>query len=641
VNYQVFYRITGWTYNSADLPITMKYPDNEIVTYTYDSRMLLDTVIGNSTYVSDTQYDSAGRLLTRTLGNGLTQTYNYYPWSQQGGRLQTLTTGTLQSLAYTYDSVGNVQTIADAKNSGQKQCFRYDALNRLTQATTYADSSLGCTTQLGAGNYNEMYGYDSAGNLQTKGDLALQYLNSSHVHAVTDASGNSYQYDANGNMTRRVIVSGTDQGTFDLYYNAENRLVEVKKNNSTMALFTYDGDGRRVKSVVNGETTLFAGGHYEVQNPGQQGQVITKSYFAGAQRVAIRKYTAPLRMNVEYMIGDHLGSTSVTTDSAGAKVSEIRYKPWGEIRSWWTDTALASLPSYSLTKQTFTGQRSYMDDPSTIATEGFGLMDYNARMYDPYLNRFTQPDSIVPLASQGTQAWDRYAYANNNPVRNVDPSGHRACDDYDEQGNCITDPLGRLLDYVYGTIVNDNGVVKKKYSSALGVMNMIVKEAAYIYGNDWEGFLSATSYVFLGVYDSSPYTMLLAHNAGSSDGFRGITFNSGAGDDGFNFDFQDDDNQVRHFWAAFATAASGGDGIIEAYKGNFYHDVVEDWMGHADTTVKDYTLSLVAIEIAADVSSGAIASPSDLPSVFNALIGTYSPGYPGSDLQWLFTTPYQ
>lgn len=41
-----------------------------------------------------------------------------------------------------------------------------------------------------------------------------------------------------------------------------------------------------------------------------------------------------------------------------------------------------------------------------------------------YLNRWIQPDSIVPEAVQGVQAWDRYAYANNNPVRYTDPSGH-------------------------------------------------------------------------------------------------------------------------------------------------------------------------------------------------------------------------
>jgi RHS repeat-associated protein len=66
-----------------------------------------------------------------------------------------------------------------------------------------------------------------------------------------------------------------------------------------------------------------------------------------------------------------------------------------------------------------------MDDPSTTGvTEGFGLMDYNARMYDPYLGRFTSADSIVPQAVQGVQAWDRYAYVNNNPVNHNDPTGH-------------------------------------------------------------------------------------------------------------------------------------------------------------------------------------------------------------------------
>jgi RHS repeat-associated protein len=65
-----------------------------------------------------------------------------------------------------------------------------------------------------------------------------------------------------------------------------------------------------------------------------------------------------------------------------------------------------------------------MDDPTTTgATEGFGLMFYNARWYDPYLNRFTQPDTIIPDLSN-SQAWDRYAYSLNNPVRYTDQSGH-------------------------------------------------------------------------------------------------------------------------------------------------------------------------------------------------------------------------
>jgi hypothetical protein len=80
-------------------------------------------------------------------------------------------------------------------------------------------------------------------------------------------------------------------------------------------------------------------------------------------------------MTVEYFLGDHLGSTSITTDNTGAKVSEMRYceaslwdKPCplrytpgvlrkGEVRSWWT-AELATMPAYKLPDYTFTGQFS-------------------------------------------------------------------------------------------------------------------------------------------------------------------------------------------------------------------------------------------------------------------------------------------
>jgi len=87
-----------------------------------------------------------------------------------------------------------------------------------------------------------------------------------------------------------------------------------------------------------------------------------------------------------------------------------------------------------------------MDDPSTTSvTEGFGLMFYNARWYDPALGRFAphslrswdrQADSIVPGA-ENPQAWDRYAYAYNNPLYYTDPSGHWICEDDD----CSRSPI--------------------------------------------------------------------------------------------------------------------------------------------------------------------------------------------------------
>ena len=95
------------------------------------------------------------------------------------------------------------------------------------------------------------------------------------------------------------------------------------------ASFTYDGDGNRVSQTINGVTTYFVGNYYELT-----GAQVTKYYYAGAQRVAMRKYIIPQPMTVEYFLGDHLGSTSLTTDSNGAKVSEMRY--------WWTTPILGN-----------------------------------------------------------------------------------------------------------------------------------------------------------------------------------------------------------------------------------------------------------------------------------------------------------
>jgi RHS repeat-associated protein len=239
---------------------------------------------------------------------------------------------------------------------------------------------------------------------------------------VTGAGGNSYGYDSNGNQITRMI--GAEP--FNLKYNAENQLVEVKKNSVVMATFVYDGDGRQVKATVNGVTTLYVGGHYEIK-----GNEISKYYFAGAARIAMRRYVIPQSMTLEYLLSDHLGSTSITTDAAGLKTSELRYKPWGEMRYSWIKPDLNTTPAYELTKYTFTGQRSEVDT--------FGLMFYNARWYDSATGRFAQADSIVP---GGVQGLDRYAAMANNPVRFTDPTGHR-CSPEDE---CDTPHGDKIVD---------------------------------------------------------------------------------------------------------------------------------------------------------------------------------------------------
>jgi RHS repeat-associated protein len=107
-----------------------------------------------------------------------------------------------------------------------------------------------------------------------------------------------------------------------------------------------------------------------------------------------------------YVHGDHLGSLNVLTNSQGAEVQRLTYRPFGETQS--------TQGSADFLQHRFTGQEL---DPET------GLYFYNARYYNPVLGRFISPDSIVPEPGN-PQSLNRYSYVGNNPVNRIDPSGH-------------------------------------------------------------------------------------------------------------------------------------------------------------------------------------------------------------------------
>ena len=133
---------------------------------------------------------------------------------------------------------------------------------------------------------------------------------------------------------------------------------------------------------------------------------------------------------LSYVHGDHLGSTSLTTNAAGQKVSEQRYKPGacperqrrGEVR-WSSGAGMPTDPSTDRITGplragfTFTSQRA----------GSYGTFFMSAREYLPSLGRFLSADSIVPGAGN-PQALNRYAYVFNSPLRYVDPSGHDPLD---------------------------------------------------------------------------------------------------------------------------------------------------------------------------------------------------------------------
>ena len=100
---------------------------------------------------------------------------------------------------------------------------------------------------------------------------------------------------------------------------------------------------------------------------------------------------------------------------SGTKLSELRYKPFGEIRY-----SSGSTP----TDKRFTSQEEQTD---------IGLYSFGARFFSPLLGRFISADTIVPRPS-APQSLNRYSYVENSPLNLVDPSGHCG---RDPQGNEI------------------------------------------------------------------------------------------------------------------------------------------------------------------------------------------------------------
>ena len=86
-----------------------------------------------------------------------------------------------------------------------------------------------------------------------------------------------------------------------------------------------------------------------------------------------------------YFVQDHLGSLAVISDNTGAVISggRLSYDAWGKRRN--TDGSDGT-PTVPVTTRGFTGHE---------ALDAIGLVNMNARLYDPAIGRFMTPDPIV------------------------------------------------------------------------------------------------------------------------------------------------------------------------------------------------------------------------------------------------------
>ena len=357
------------------------YPDGSQARYAYDSAGRLARVWDErGRTLAGYTHTAAGNLGTHVVGDNIatgTFTYNAREWVtgiDYPGRF---------TVTQQYDTTGNVtsqryrRAASEAFKAGR---YEYDRLHRLTNFN------------LEGRRQTRNYRYDRNGNLrhmQTNGSYTLYaYLDAATPNRVSIVYGGGLlirtAYNRNGWVTRMARNA--------LTYDYRGLLT-----GHGSAAYTMDPDRRRVKKTVGTAVTCYLRGADGTVLAEYAGQNLSARYvYAGSRRIA-----RVAGSGTRYYLTDHLGSTRSLVDEEGTVTAAYDYWPYGDI--------LASGGSEE-THFRFTGHER--DAESNL--------DYMiARAYAYDVGRFLRPD---PMQDE-YPGISPYAYANNNPLKFVDPDG--------------------------------------------------------------------------------------------------------------------------------------------------------------------------------------------------------------------------
>lgn len=276
--------------------------------------------------------------------------------------------------------------------AGYDYQYYYDDLGRLTvAASSNTSGNSGVATPLA---------YDPNGNILTFSQAAVisDYAYEPGTNRVAGTgTGASYGYDANGNVT-----SAEARAITAIAYDPVSQLTTSLEVGGDTISFAYGSRNRRVlKTSSSGESrTVYGLSNQPLARTitPSSGTPVEFSYVYGPQGLL-----AVIQDGETYFVlKDHLGSSRVVIDSNNAVQAYFNYLPFGELWGATSDSGTTVELDYL-----FTGQE--------LDTET-GLYNFQARLYDPALARFYAPDPQAQLPTP-------YAYAGNNPISVVDPSG--------------------------------------------------------------------------------------------------------------------------------------------------------------------------------------------------------------------------
>src|SRR5690554_972146 len=409
------HRTFNHSYNSDGRLATLSYPSGYQVSYEYTGvqrslSALRETSTNDLLWRADERHAN-GQTTQTSLDGVVSIARQFDPLTGlltdiQAGPNATPTT--LVNISYDYDVLGNLTNRYDA-NEILSESFQYDNLNRLTQATT--------------GSTVYTADYNTIGNITSKRRLGSSANNTysypatglARPHAVSSVSGQingvtnpSYNYDANGNMT-----SGAGR---TLTWQSFNQVATVTEGATTLT-YTYDAEHQRIKQHDGSNTIYYlndpvsgASAEYHSASGGEWHDYL----IVEGQRIGKRTQTlSPASVSHQRYIQDHLGSIALVLDDNGNLIQKMSYDVLGLRR--FPDGS--EDPTSSIAAPDSRGYTDHEHLPNSR------LINMNARLYDPELGRFISADPFIPNPLR-SQAYNRYSYVYNNPLRYTDPSGN-------------------------------------------------------------------------------------------------------------------------------------------------------------------------------------------------------------------------
>ena len=372
----------GYGYTNADLTAIVT-PSGQAVTYGYNTNHQITSIAVNGTTVlSGATYEPFGGVNGWAWGNSATVSRSF---NGDGLISQIVTSGT--TLGYTFDYANRITGISDSSNSALTWAYGYDALDRLTSATT---SSI-----------TDGWTYDANGNRLTQtGTTPITFTVSATSNQITATSGSlvrTYSYDTAGNTT------GTGGQSFA--YNDRGRMASTSGSST---LYLYNALGQMIEKSGTLGTTLFMqdeAGHLIGEYDGS-GNLIQETIWLGDIPVATLQPNGSGGVNLFYVHTDHLNTPRKVSRPSDNQL-EWRWDsdPFGTTATNQNPAGLGNF-TYDLR---FPGQ-SYQAETA--------LSQNYFRDYDPLVGRYIESD---PIGLQG--GVNTYSYVAASPIMRTDPRG--------------------------------------------------------------------------------------------------------------------------------------------------------------------------------------------------------------------------